>query len=179
MIDRCTRSAQACIRTITDSIFLQPTLDASIRITASLCPNPSLLMSRMTGGAVVSCSHTSLYPSAPHLLNDFFPAPAPDASYAHIPIQAENRTQRENPELSTEDLLITSPILMGFSLSDKLWCEYLSHKIMIPYLPYVQWSLTSRKYCRSSGMRRRLPILCSPLTGRCFSSRWWRRTMRN
>jgi hypothetical protein len=83
------------------------------------------------GGAIVSCSHVSLDLSVLHLLNDFFTASAPDAAYTHIPIQAENRTQRENPELSAEDLLITSPVLMGFSLSDKLWCEYLSYKTMI------------------------------------------------
>lgn len=45
-------------------------------------------------------------------------------SFAHIPLQVENSAKRERPELTEEELLIASPVLMGFSLADKLWCEY-------------------------------------------------------
>lgn len=51
-------------------------------------------------------------------------APATDPnSYSHIPLQVESNPQREKPELTDDELLITSPVLMGFSLADKLWCE--------------------------------------------------------
>jgi len=55
--------------------------------------------------------------------------PAADAMFAHIPLQVENRTQREIPELTEQELLITSPVLMGFSLSDKLWLELNVEKV--------------------------------------------------
>lgn len=59
-------------------------------------------------------------------------APPPDSMFAHIPLQVESRMKREKPELTEKELLITSPILMGFSLSDKLWrkCCYCT---AIPY----------------------------------------------
>lgn len=37
----------------------------------------------------------------------------------------EAHPRRLNPDLTDEELLITSPVLKGFSFSDKLWCEYL------------------------------------------------------
>src|ERR1700685_571430 len=76
-----------------------------------------------------------------NVLDGLFTGPVVDPMYAHIPlqVQGENKTQREKPELTPEELLIASPVLMGFSLSDKLWCEYICHA-EINYLPFVQWS---------------------------------------
>jgi hypothetical protein len=71
---------------------------------------------------------------------EVIPFPNPDAgwgdapisdpnSYAHIPLQVENTNRRERPQLTEEELLITSPVLMGFSLSDKLWLEFNVEKV--------------------------------------------------
>jgi len=59
-------------------------------------------------------------------------SPVVDPMYAHIPlqVQGENKTQREKPELTPEELLIASPVLMGFSLSDKLWLELNVEKVL-------------------------------------------------
>ena len=82
-------------------------------------------------------------------------------------------------ELTDEELLITSPILYAFSLSDKLWCE-----CRIPVQAHhmadtiVQWSSTSTRRQRSTGMKRRSLTSCSHLTGRHSSSHSWRPTTR-
>jgi hypothetical protein len=63
-------------------------------------------------------------------------APIADPNmYSHIPLQVESNTQREKPELTDEELLITSPVLMGFSLADKLWLEFNVEKVQP-----IQWN---------------------------------------
>lgn len=51
------------------------------------------------------------------------------SSYAHIPLQSENTAKRERPELTDEEFLIASPVVMGFSLTDKLWLEFNVEKV--------------------------------------------------
>lgn len=44
--------------------------------------------------------------------------------HALVPLMdSANAQAQEQPPLTDDELLITTPVLMGFSLSDKLWCE--------------------------------------------------------
>ena len=38
--------------------------------------------------------------------------------------QARSRLPRENTELTEDELMLTSPVIYGFSLSDKTWCTF-------------------------------------------------------
>jgi hypothetical protein len=45
-------------------------------------------------------------------------------TFQHVPLHEheENKIKRHRSELTEDELLITSPVLWGFSLADKLWC---------------------------------------------------------
>lgn len=46
-----------------------------------------------------------------------------NANGIEVPLQMQRRRKPEKLELTDEELLLASPVLWGFSLSDKLWRE--------------------------------------------------------
>jgi hypothetical protein len=81
----------------------------------------------LMGGEMVSCLHKSTYSFVRFTQLILAPLPPTDLAYAHIPLQVENKNKREKPDLTEDELLIASPILVGFSLADKLWCKHFCH----------------------------------------------------
>lgn len=88
----------------------------------------------------------SLRQSFPPLCSPFpnHSAPSMDPTvYAHIPLQGERNTQRKRPDLTDEELLISTPVVMGFSLADKLWRKW-----------YLSLSIVKNAHFTFSGVQR-------------------------
>ena len=50
---------------------------------------------------------------------------------ANVPtLEIRTKHQEEEAPLTDEELLLASPILYGFSLSDKIWCEYATRYVL-------------------------------------------------
>src|SRR5262245_17007718 len=46
------------------------------------------------------------------------------AAFNCIPLLSNNKTKQEQASLTEDELLITTPVVFGFSLADKMWCEH-------------------------------------------------------
>lgn len=53
-----------------------------------------------------------------------------------------NKLKPEEEELSDEELMLASPVLYGFSLSDKLWCKHWHLQAQTP-VTLTYWTIRS------------------------------------
>ncbi|RDX52360.1 P-loop containing nucleoside triphosphate hydrolase protein [Lentinus brumalis] len=76
---------------------------------------------------VVKSDMPSFYPSGPDQYGNYPPSPPPvpyNPNSAVPTFQARSRLPRQSAELTEDELMLTSPIIYGFSLSDKTWLEF-------------------------------------------------------
>ena len=83
-------------------------------------------------------------------------------------LNVQTSTKPTVEELSDEELMLASPVLFGFSLSDKIWrkCPAEPPATVVIHSPVMQSSTTSRTSRKSCGTKRRSRTWCSPQTGR-------------
>lgn len=92
-----------------------------------------------------------------------------DRGVLTLSVQANTAVKSIEQELSEEELLLTSPVLYGFSLSDKIWRKQpprsYSGNLLICL---VQLSTTSKMSRKSYGTRRHSQIWCYQQVGRLY-----------
>ncbi|KAI0752500.1 P-loop containing nucleoside triphosphate hydrolase protein [Daedaleopsis nitida] len=69
-------------------------------------------------------SEMPAYNPGPDQYGNYLPTPPPIPYNPISTFQARSRLPRETTELTEDELLLTSPIVYGFSLSDKTWLEF-------------------------------------------------------
>jgi hypothetical protein len=67
------------------------------------------------------------------------------AVFNGIPLLDNSKSKAEQVDLTEDELLIATPVALGFSLADKMWCEryFLSHSQTLTFCKSVpKWNST-------------------------------------